>query len=264
MDAAEQEALVEALKQVGLGRYESAVYLGLLMDETAKVSEISKRTGVPQPKAYQALDSLVEKGFCTLGSDAINRYRPVPPADALEEHRAELRRTEARVKALAEQLEEIRIAGQGRELWAPPIEIIKGHPQVERLVLARIAGAAEEILFFGKRPHMPGVDISEALEAFANRGGKLRMLVEQAFLDEPGQEREAEKYRSLHADYRVVDTLPSKMIIFDRQVSISSITHSGGRNLDLVLRHPGFVDHFVSSFERYWSLGAPLAVRSTA
>ena len=110
---------------------------------------------------------------------------------------------------------------------------------------------------------MPSVDIAEALGAFAARGGKLRILVEEGFLDEPGREAEAEKYRSLNADYRMVETLPSKMIIFDRQVSISSITHSGGRNLDLVLRHHGFVDHFVSSFERYWSLGAPLAVRST-
>ena len=32
-------------------------------------ARIARRTGVPQPKVYQALDSLVEKGFCAVGAD---------------------------------------------------------------------------------------------------------------------------------------------------------------------------------------------------
>ncbi|MEM7308969.1 MAG: helix-turn-helix domain-containing protein [Planctomycetota bacterium] len=255
--------MLDSLKEVGLGRYESSVYLGLLMDETAKVSEISKRTGVPQPKAYQALDSLVEKGFCTLGSDAVNRYRPVPPDDAMKAVLDGLRATEDRVRSLGGRLEEIRVAGRGQELWAPPIEIIKGHPQVQRFIRARIARAQEQVLLFGKHPHMPSVDIIQTLHEFAGRGGRIQMLAEEAFLNDTECEEEAARHRGLPADIRVVDQLPTKMIVLDRQVAISSITHSGGKPLDLVLRHRGFVEHFVASFEQSWVQGRPLVSESS-
>ena len=258
MDTAEQEALLASLREVGLGRYESAVYLGLLLDQTARVSEISKRTGVPQPKAYQALDSLVEKGFCTMGSGAVNRYRPVPPRDAMVGLLDRLAETRQRVQDLGERLEEIRREGQGRELWAPPIEIIKGLPQVERLVLERLEHATDEALFFARQPHLPRVDIAAAITAFAQRGGRVRMLVEPGFLEDPDFPEECAKYRALPADFRMVDHLPTKMIILDRHVAVSSVTQAGGKPLDLVVRHRGFVDHFVASFERSWSMGKPL------
>jgi DNA-binding MarR family transcriptional regulator len=123
MERPEQEALQDQLRQVGLNRYEASVYLGLVTDQSAKVSEISKRTGVPQPKVYQALDALVEKGFCTIGTDAVNRYRPLPPRVAIDAHIARLRQEEQAVNALAGVLEELYVEGRGKELWAPPLEV---------------------------------------------------------------------------------------------------------------------------------------------
>ena len=259
MEPAEQGALLESLREVGLGRYESSVYLGLLMDETAKVSEISKRTGVPQPKAYQALDSLVDKGFCTLGSDAVNRYRPIPPADAIQSVLEGLRETGERVRTLGDRLEEIRLAGQGQELWAPPIEIIKGVPQVDRFIRKRISQAKNEALLFGKLPHMLGVEIAPSLRDLSDRGGRVLLLAEEGYLGDLDNPEESAKYVGITEDVRIVQELPTKMIILDRQVAISSITHSGGRPLDLILRHQGFVQHFVNSFERCWAAASPLA-----
>ena len=66
MEGAKTESLIANLRQVGLSRYEASVYLGLVCDQTARVAEISRRTGVPQPKVYQALESLIEKGCCSL------------------------------------------------------------------------------------------------------------------------------------------------------------------------------------------------------
>ena len=48
MDVSQQESLVESLREIGLNRYEANVYLGLVSDQTARVAEISRRTGVPQ------------------------------------------------------------------------------------------------------------------------------------------------------------------------------------------------------------------------
>ena len=73
-----------------------------------------------------ALDSLVEKGFCAQGSDSVNRYRPIQPRIAIEAKVGELKRKEDEARALANDLEVLLLAGQGQELWAPPIEIVKG------------------------------------------------------------------------------------------------------------------------------------------
>ena len=126
------------------------------------------------------------------------------------------------------------------------------------MILERVGSAVGEILLFGKLPHVPSVDVATALGAFVERGGRLRMLVEDGFLDDAVAAEEAEKYRALPAEIRRVSELPSKMILIDGLVAIASILQPGGRNLDLVLRHDGFVGHFVSSFEHRWVQGEPV------
>ena len=124
MGGNDQETLLAGLREAGLSRYEANVYFGLITDQTARVSEISKRTGVPQPKVYQALDSLVDKGFCAVGSDAVNRYRPLQPRVAMQAHLNRLEQQEKQALALSDELEAMRLEGMGQELWAPPIEIV--------------------------------------------------------------------------------------------------------------------------------------------
>src|SRR6185503_1900918 len=97
---------LERLRRAGLSRYESLVYLGLVQDRNARVVEIARRTGVPQPKVYQALDSLVEKGYCAIGADAVNRYRPVDPALAFQTQIARLAAQQADVVGLSKELGE--------------------------------------------------------------------------------------------------------------------------------------------------------------
>src|SRR4030095_16323117 len=101
------EQLLDRLRKAGLSRYESLVYLGFVQDRNARVVEIARRTGVPQPKVYQALDSLVEKGFCALGADAVNRYRPIDPSLAFQGQIARLAAQASDVQGLAKELGEL-------------------------------------------------------------------------------------------------------------------------------------------------------------
>src|SRR5262249_55108908 len=128
------DPMLERLRNAGLSRYEALVYLGLVQDRNARVVEIARRTGVPQPKVYQALDALVEKGFCALGADGVNRYRPVDPKLALEAEITRLAEQGAEVTALAEELAATYRAGLAEQRWAPPIEIVKGLPQIRSLL----------------------------------------------------------------------------------------------------------------------------------
>lgn len=250
-------ALLERLREVGLSRYEASVYLGLVTDQNAKVTEISKRTGVPQPKVYQALDSLVEKGFCSMGSDLVNRYRPIPPALAFQARLELLARQRQETMSLTGDLERLLADGEGQDLWAPPVEIVKGLGQVVSYLTDRVSEAKRSIDYFGKLPQVPAPALSGAIAARAEAGVAVRVLAERGYLDSVDVlEGENESFRQAAGELRVVDELPSKMIVIDASSALLSISRPDAETfLMIVFRHQGLVDHFVSSFERSWSQG---------
>ncbi len=257
MEEEQQEELLASLRQVGLNRYEASVYLGLVTDQSARVVEIARRTGVPQPKVYQALDALVDKGFCALGSDAVNRYRPIAPRVALEAKVKDLRKQEEEAHALATELEGLMIAGQGRELWAPPLEIVKGTRQIVTLMVERLAAAREEILYYGKSPQIPALEMAEAMHAKAEEGIRLRLLFERDYLtpleESEDSAREVALFRAMKAEVREIEHLPTKLLCVDGAIAMLSISRSGGDSfLVLVMRQEGFVEHILSSFEYHW------------
>lgn len=263
-ETAERDTLLEGLRRCGLNGYESAVYLGLVTDQGAKVAEISKRTGVPQPKIYQALDSLVEKGFCALGSDAVNRYRPIPPHVALERFVNELDRQKGFARTLAGELDRILKSGEGRDLWAPPVEVLKGLRQIEQVLVEHVDGAQREILCFCKGPQVSAPAVAHALRRAGERGVRLSLLSDREYYEtEPGQEEQAEIYRALPGDKRELESVPTKMILVDRRVVLVAVPRVGidGHSEDhmvQVLRQEGLVQHFLASFRHHWQGARPV------
>ena len=257
MSERQQDQLIESLRQIGLNRYEASVYLGLVTDQTARVAEISRRTSVPQPKVYQALEALVEKGFCSVGPDAVNKYRPIPPRVALEGTIAKLKRLENDAHALADELEVLRLSGQGQELWSPPIEIVKGTRQIITLLVDRIRSATEEILYCGKRPQIPALEMAQAMWDKNQEGCRLKLLFEKDYLEPlEGNEESGEEvglFRSMKAETRELEHVPTKMLVIDRSIAMMSISRKGGDSfLVLVLRQKGFVEHILASFDYHW------------
>lgn len=262
MDDPQQESMLQSLRQVGLNRYEASVYLGLVTDQTARVAEISRRTGVPQPKVYQALDALVDKGFCSIGSDAVNKYRPIAPRIAMEGTIHSLARQQEEAAALADELENLLLAGQGQELWAPPIEVVKGSRQIITLLVDRIHSAQEEILYYGKSPQIPALEMAQAIADRGQAGIRLRLVFEEDYLTplEKSVESlaEVELFRSMKAEVREYPHLPTKLLVVDNSVALLSISRSGGDSfLVLVMRQKGFVEHVVASFEYHWERATP-------
>jgi len=248
------QPLLDRLRHAGLSRYESLVYLGLVQDRNARVVEIARRTGVPQPKVYQALDSLVEKGFCAVGHDAVNRYRPIEPTLALDTRLKQLGREQSDLRALGEELGRIYTSGKGEERWAPPIEILKGLPQILALLSDRVRAARSEVLYLGQGPQVPAREVTQALWERARDGVRVRMVLEDGYFDR-GEERgeEDDLLRTLPAERRFLPELPSKMILVDGSLALLSVARQGSEGLVLlVIRQPGLVQHFLGSFEALW------------
>jgi sugar-specific transcriptional regulator TrmB len=77
---ARKEAIAERLVQLGFSQYEARTYVGLLVsDEAATGYGVSNDTGVPQPKVYETLRKLVERGAAIQVGERPARYAATPP-----------------------------------------------------------------------------------------------------------------------------------------------------------------------------------------
>ena len=75
----------EALMTLGFSQYEARCYVGLLGPAPQTGYAVSKATGVPQPKVYEALRKLVSRGAARQLAGEPVRFAAVPPAELLND-----------------------------------------------------------------------------------------------------------------------------------------------------------------------------------
>jgi HTH-type transcriptional regulator, sugar sensing transcriptional regulator len=77
------EALVVRLVRLGFSQYEGRAYVGLLIRGEQTGYALANATGVPQPKIYETLRRLLDRGAIVQTNDRPARYRAVPPETLL-------------------------------------------------------------------------------------------------------------------------------------------------------------------------------------
>ena len=77
------EDLVRLLVELGLKPYEARVYLALLSLGEATATDTASLAGIPQPRVYDTLNSLVKKGLVEVKMERPKKYRAVDPAVAI-------------------------------------------------------------------------------------------------------------------------------------------------------------------------------------
>src|SRR5476649_2608450 len=73
------EVIAGRLTQLGFSQYEARTYIGLLLSNGATGYSVANDTGVPQPKVYETLRRLVERGAAAHTGEKPARYSAVPP-----------------------------------------------------------------------------------------------------------------------------------------------------------------------------------------
>ena len=77
------EKVTEALKSLGLTKYESLVYLALMKYKWATATEIHEESGVPRASVYPTLDRLVHRGLVNLSRSTPKRFNAINPKEGL-------------------------------------------------------------------------------------------------------------------------------------------------------------------------------------
>jgi sugar-specific transcriptional regulator TrmB len=87
-------ALIDRLREIGLGDYEAKLYVALVKRHPATGYELARSSGVPSSKVYEVLGRLQEKDvvFVTDGGGRAKRYVPVDPEEFIDRYRTRVER----------------------------------------------------------------------------------------------------------------------------------------------------------------------------
>ncbi len=163
---------IDTLTALGLTQYEARTYVGLVGRYGQTAYALSKVTRVPQPKIYEALRKLIDRGAVALVGTDPQRFAAVPPETLLGRLRSEFaERADAAERELARSMQ----SSTGADVW-PSVQLgLTGRDAL--LVSARqmLAGAGSKVYLSAWGAEL--TDLMPALVAAEERGATIVLLV---------------------------------------------------------------------------------------
>jgi HTH-type transcriptional regulator, sugar sensing transcriptional regulator len=155
--------VAERLTQLGFSQYEARTYIGLLMSDGATGYSVANETGVPQPKVYETLRRLVDRGAAMLTGEKPARYAAVAPAvllSALEKEFTE------KVTAARRSLETLPARDVAERRL--PIAQLDSLPAATERAATAIAGARSRVYLSGRAEELKS--LAGAVDEASERG----------------------------------------------------------------------------------------------
>ncbi len=156
-------SIVERLTQLGFSQYEARTYVGLLLAGDATGYSIANETGVPQPKVYETLRRLVERGAATLVGEHPARYAAVPPASLMATLEKDF---VSKVDAARRSLESL--PERGGVSFGLPVSRLDSLPAATQRAVAAIAQAKSRVYLSGRTEELEGLGV--AVDEASERG----------------------------------------------------------------------------------------------
>jgi HTH-type transcriptional regulator, sugar sensing transcriptional regulator len=162
--------VVTALVELGFSQYEARTYVGLIGRGPMTGYAVAKETQVPQPKVYETLGRLVERGAVVQVSDAPANFIAIPPSRVLSELESGFHRRLTTVE-----LELSHMPPAGAELQAlRPFHEATSWTAIVDAAKALIESAHERLYISGHASHLDA--IRDAVAAVDQRGARIDIL----------------------------------------------------------------------------------------
>lgn len=220
------------LSELGLSKYEVNSYICLISRGISTATEISEGADVPQPRVYDALSKLEEKGFVSVQPGRPKKFGPVDPNEAID------RFTEYKQRKYSEKIADIEDTGEQfieaveeRPRSSSGSEICWTYSDHNRIIekLAELTEATStEIRMITTPRNFEKImnDHSEELAARSDGGVDIKAIVSDSDdVSDPIRERAA-----AIMDVRYVDQVESCIYLYDdtHVVSVFSANDSDG------------------------------------
>ncbi|MDQ1035432.1 sugar-specific transcriptional regulator TrmB/DNA-binding transcriptional ArsR family regulator [Streptomyces sp. V3I8] len=248
------------LTALGLDDTHESAYRALVSVGAADVPDLARRLALGEHDTERALRGLERHGLAAQSSARPGRWVAAPPGVALgallTQRRHELDQAELTAALLAEEYRAQAVEPAAHDL----VEVVTGAAAVAQRFLQLQLGASEEVcaLVTGDPVVVSGTD-NEAEEQAAGRGVRYRVVVERPVLDLPGGISELSAALGRDERVRVVDTVPTKLVVADRTLAMVPLTTS--RTLEpaaLVVHASGLLESLSGLFESVWRDALPL------
>ncbi|MEU2551563.1 helix-turn-helix transcriptional regulator [Streptomyces sp. NPDC013313] len=247
------------LAAIGLDETHESAYRALVSVGAAEVADLARRLSLAEPDTERALRRLERHGLAAQSPARPGRWVAAPPGVALgallTQRRHELEKAELAAALLAE---EYRVTAAEPEVH-DLVEVVTGASAVAQRFLQMQLGATEEVcaLVTGKPMVVSGME-NDAEEQAAVRGVRYRVVVERSVLDSPHGLTELTAALGRNERVRVVDRVPTKLVIADRSLAMVPLTTRTVEPAALVVHASGLLELLAGLFESVWREALPL------
>ncbi|WP_374985138.1 helix-turn-helix domain-containing protein [Streptomyces fradiae] len=248
------------LSAIGLDERQESAYRALVALGAAEVADLAHRLALPEPETERTLRRLEAQGLAARSSYRTGRWVAAPPAVALgallTQQRHELERAELTAAVLAS---EYRAEAAAQPAVHDLVEVVTGASAVAHRFRQLQLGAADEVcaLVTGRPVVVAGPE-NDAEERAAERGVAYRVVVEREVLERPGGPAETGAALSRGERVRVVDRVPTKLVVADRSLAMVPLTVRGAEPAALVVHASGLLESLAGLFEAVWREAVPL------
>jgi sugar-specific transcriptional regulator TrmB len=247
------------LHAIGLDEVQESAYRALVGLGAAEVRELAHRLTLPEEEAVRTLRRLERQGLAAQSPARPGRWVAAPPAVALgallTQQRHELEQAEQATALLTEQYRAEAAEPAVHDL----VEVVTGASAVAHRFVQVQLGATEEVCaLVTSRPLAVSGRDNLAEEQAAARGVRYRVVLEREVLQLPTGVVDAGEALGRDEEIRVVDRLPTKLVVADGSVGMVPLTGRSEEPAALVVRGSGLLESLTGLFESVWGQALPL------
>ncbi|MEV3855463.1 helix-turn-helix domain-containing protein [Streptomyces sp. NPDC050095] len=247
------------LDAIGLDEVHESAYRALVSVGAADVSDLARRLTLAEYDAERTLRRLERHGLAAQSSARPGRWVAAPPGVALgallTQRRHELDQAELAAALLAEEYRAQAAEPAVHDL----VEVVTGAAAVSQRFLQIQLGAAGEVcaLVTGNPIAVTGLE-NEAEPQAVSRGVAYRVVVEREVLSLPTGLTELSAAIGRDEQVRVMDSVPTKMVIADGSIALVPLTSQTSEPAALVVHASGLLESLTGLFEAVWRQALPL------
>ncbi|MFK4070761.1 helix-turn-helix domain-containing protein [Streptomyces sp. NPDC029674] len=247
------------LAAIGLDETHESAYRALVSVGAADVADLARRLSLGEPETERTLRRLERHGLAAQASGRAGRWVAAPPGVALgallTQRRHELEKAELAATLLAEEYRAQAAEPAVHDL----VEVVTGAAAVSQRFLQLQLGASDEVcaLVTGSPVAVTGMENS-AEEQAAGRGVRYRVVIERTVLDLPTGLVELTTAIGRDERVRVVDRVPTKLVIADGSLAMVPLTSRTAEPAALVVHASGLLESLTGLFEAVWREALPL------
>ncbi|MGW0583197.1 TrmB family transcriptional regulator, partial [Streptomyces sp. NPDC002920] len=251
------------LGAIGLDETHESAYRALVSVGAADLPDLARRLALGEYDTERALRRLELHGLAAQSSGRPGRWVAAPPGVALgallTQQRHELEKAELAAALLAEEYRAAATEPEVHDL----VEVVTGAAAVSQRFLQIQLGATDEVcaLVTGTPVAVTGVE-NDAEERAAERGVRYRVVLEREVLDQPHGVRELAAALGRDEQVRVVDRVPTKLVVADRALALVPLTGRSAEPAALVVHASGLLELLTGLFESVWRDALPLRLGS--